>query len=143
MSQMLPAKGFRSVSRSLLRRLARFAARGKRVAICLGLLVTIFTLWLQIDAPELARDLIQRLEYLVYDQRLSIMPKPVKSAANKISIIDLDERSLQAEGQYPWNRIKVGQLVEKLRDNGVLVVGFDITFQNRTGISETCWRRWI
>jgi adenylate cyclase len=42
--------------------------------------------------------------------------------------VDLDERSLQAEGQYPWNRIKVGQLTEKLRDDGALVVGFDITF---------------
>ena len=56
------------------------------------------------------------------------MPKHVKSPDNKIVIIDLDERSLQAEGQYPWSRIKVGRLTEKLRENGVLVAGFDITF---------------
>jgi CHASE2 domain-containing sensor protein len=42
-----------------------------------------------------------------YDQRLSIMPKPVKPLDNKIVIIDLDERSLQVEGQYPWTRIRV------------------------------------
>jgi CHASE2 domain-containing sensor protein len=35
------------------------------------------------------------------------MPKPVKPPDNKIVIIDLDERSLQVEGQYPWNRIRV------------------------------------
>lgn len=71
---------------------------------------------------------IERLEFAIYDQLLIIMPKHVKSPDNKIVIIDLDERSLQAEGKYPWNRIKVGQLTEKLRDNDVLVVGFDITF---------------
>lgn len=85
-------------------------------------------LWLQLSPPSVIANIIERLELLVYDQRLSIMPKHVKSPDNKIVIVDLDERSLQAEGQYPWNRIKVGQLTEKLRDKGVLVVGFDITF---------------
>ncbi len=56
------------------------------------------------------------------------MPRTSVPAENKIVIVDLDERSLQAEGQYPWNRIRVGRLVEKLKDNGVLVVGFDIIF---------------
>ena len=92
------------------------------------MLITLSVLWLQLSAPTLVDDFIQRLEYLIYDQRLAIMPKAVKSPENKIVIVDLNERSLQAEGQYPWNRIKVGQLTEKLRDNGVLVVGFDITF---------------
>lgn len=79
-------------------------------------------------AARLIGNFIDRLEFLIYDQRLSAMPKAEKPEENKIVIIDLDERSLQAEGQYPWNRIKVGQLTEKLRDYGVLVVGFDITF---------------
>ena len=34
--------------------------------------------------------------------------------------MDLDERSLQAEKQYPWNRIKIGQLTKKHRDNAQL-----------------------
>ncbi|MDP6536039.1 MAG: CHASE2 domain-containing protein [Gammaproteobacteria bacterium] len=106
----------------------RFITGGKRLPTFLGMLVTLSVLWLQLSAPTFVEDLIQRLEYLVYDQRLTLMPKAAKSPENKIVIVDLDERSLQAEGQYPWNRIKVGQLTEKLRDNGVLVVGFDITF---------------
>lgn len=85
-------------------------------------------LFLQLSAPPLLSDFLTRLEYLVYDQRLRVMPKAEKPEENKIVIVDLDERSLQAEGQYPWNRIKVGQLTEKLRDDGALVVGFDITF---------------
>ena len=113
---------------TLIHAVARFLKQGKRLPIYLGMLFTMFVLWLQIGAPSIVDDFIQDLEYLVYDQRLSIMPKAEKPAENKIVIVNLDERSLQAEGQYPWNRIKVGQLTEKLRDNGALVVGFDITF---------------
>ena len=38
------------------------------------------------------------------------------------------EKSLAAEGQWPWSRFKVGQLVQKLAELGVIVVGFDVTF---------------
>lgn len=112
----------------ILKLFLRFVSHGKRMPIFLGALVTLFVLWLQLSPPEFANAFIQRLEYLVYDQRLTYMPKATKPAENKIVIVDLDERSLQVEGQYPWNRIKVGQLVERLRDVGALVVGFDITF---------------
>ncbi len=102
--------------------------QGKRTATYLGILGTIVILFLHTSAPSLVQNVINRLEYLLYDQRMAVMPKAVKSAENKIVIVDLDERSLQAEGQYPWNRIKVGQLTERLSEYGSLVVGFDITF---------------
>jgi adenylate cyclase len=110
-----------------LQPIRRFVSEGKRLPIYLGIFSTCFVLWLQLNPPTVIANIIERLEFVIYDQRLIIMPKHVKSPDNKIVIIDIDERSLQAEGQYPWNRIKVGQLTEKLRDNGVLVVGFDIT----------------
>ncbi|MCH7672481.1 MAG: adenylate/guanylate cyclase domain-containing protein, partial [Proteobacteria bacterium] len=113
---------------TVLHSIQRFITEGKRLPIYLGIVVTVFVLWLQIGAPTVVDDFITRLEYLVYDQRLSVMPHAPVPADNKIVIVDLDERSLQAEGQYPWNRIRVGRLVEKLKDNGALVVGFDITF---------------
>jgi len=114
--------------KTILHSIRRFITEGKRLPIYLGIFVTIFVLWLQIGAPALVNNIVERLEYLVYDQRLSIMPRAEKPLENRIVIVDLDERSSQAEGQYPWNRIKVGQLVEKLQENGALVVGFDITF---------------
>lgn len=106
----------------------QFLSEDKRLPTYLGIFGLIFVLWLQLGAPSIVNTFVQRLEYLIYDQRLSVMPKAAVPAENKIVIVDLDERSLQAEGQYPWNRIKVGQLTEKLRDNGALVIGFDITF---------------
>ena len=110
---------------SMLQPIRRFVSEGKRLPIYLGIFSTCFVLWLQLSPPSIVAGIIERLEYLIYDQRLSIMPRHTKSPDNKIVIVDLDERSLQAEGQYPWNRIKVGQLTEKLRDGlprGVQVV---------------------
>jgi adenylate cyclase len=114
--------------KSKYRALRRFMSQGRRLATYLGVLGTIFILFLQTSAPSPLQNIINRLEYLLYDQRMAVMPKAIKSPENKIVIVDLDERSLQAEGQYPWNRIKVGQLTERLSEYGSLVVGFDITF---------------
>lgn len=84
-----------------LKAILRFMVEGKRLPSYLGISFVIFVLWLQLGAPDVVNNFILRLEYLVYDQRFALMPKAVKPEANKIVIVDLDERSLQAEGQYP------------------------------------------
>ncbi|HAR91327.1 MAG TPA: hypothetical protein DCR45_10175 [Gammaproteobacteria bacterium] len=88
-----------------LKPFSRVLSEGKRLPIYLGGLATMLVLLLQLSAPPLLNDFLTRLEYLVYDQRLRVMPKAENPEENKIVIVDLDERSLQAEGQYPWNRI--------------------------------------
>ncbi len=42
--------------------------------------------------------------------------------------MDYDQKSLDADCQWPWSRFKIGDMVEKLADAGVLVIGFDVTF---------------
>lgn len=111
-----------------LKPLQRFLSEGKRLPTYLGIFATVFTLYLLSYSPPFVQDFVDRLELVIYDQRLAIMPRQTRNDEHRIVIVDLDERSLQAEGQFPWNRIKVGRLVEKLRDYGTLVVGFDVTF---------------
>ena len=77
----------------VLRSIQRFITAGKRLPIYLGIFVTIFVLWLQIGAPAVVNDFVARLEYLVYDQRLSVMPRTSVPAENKIVIVDLDTLS--------------------------------------------------
>ena len=108
--------------------LKRFLLKGRRLPIALGLLVTLLVCWIHVIPPAGVGTLVDRLDNLLYDQRFNLMPKPVKNPENKIVIVDIDERSLQAEGQWPWDRFKVGQLVERLTDYGVIVTGFDVTF---------------
>jgi hypothetical protein len=85
-------------------------------------------------------NIIERLEFVIYDQRLTIMPKHVKSPDNKIVIIDLDERLLQAEGQYPWHRIKVGQHTESYATMAFLWLASTLRSQKQIGISGIYYR---
>jgi hypothetical protein len=77
----------------VLRSIQRFITAGKRLHIYLVIFVTIFVLWLQIGAPAVVNDFVARLEYLIYDQRLSVMPRTSVPAENKIVIVDLDTLS--------------------------------------------------
>jgi adenylate cyclase len=45
-----------------------------------------------------------------------------------IVIVDVDERSLDTVGQWPWRRDLVGRLITRLRDEGAAVIAIDIMF---------------
>ena len=49
-------------------------------------------------------------------------------ASPDIVIIDIDEKSLKKEGQWPWSRNKVAQLIQNLSDAEVGIIGLDIVF---------------
>jgi adenylate cyclase len=106
----------------------RFLLKGRRLPIFLSLMMTLMVAWFHVLPPAGIGSLIDRLDNLFYDQRYNVMRKPLKNPENKIVVVDIDERSLQAEGQWPWDRFTLGRLVEQLEAYGVIVVGFDITF---------------
>ncbi|MBF0353988.1 MAG: adenylate/guanylate cyclase domain-containing protein [Alphaproteobacteria bacterium] len=55
--------------------------------------------------------------------------KPRELSEQKlVGIIDLDDESLAAIGQWPWPRTTVARLIDKLFAMGAVVVGFDIVF---------------
>jgi adenylate cyclase len=70
---------------------------------------------------------VQQMENIAYDKRLLLtMPKTVD---DRIVIVDIDERSLTAEGRWPWGRDKLSKFVELLFDEyEIAIVGFDIVF---------------
>ena len=45
-----------------------------------------------------------------------------------VTIVDIDERSLQAIGQWPWPRTILASLVDRLAARGAVAIGFDILF---------------
>lgn len=70
---------------------------------------------------------LHQLEYIAYDARLNLsLPGTVD---NRVVIVDIDERSLRAEGQWPWPRNRLATLVDQLFDRyHIAVLGFDIVF---------------
>ncbi|HEY8353622.1 MAG TPA: adenylate/guanylate cyclase domain-containing protein [Methylophilaceae bacterium] len=73
---------------------------------------------------------INRLENFSYDTRLNLtMPRTVDS---RVVIVDIDERSLQEQGHWPWGRHKLAQLVDRLFDDyGIKALGFDVVFAEK------------
>jgi CHASE2 domain-containing sensor protein len=51
-----------------------------------------------------------------------------RSPSGRVVIVDVDERSLSALGQWPWRRDVVGQLMARLQGLGASVVALDIIF---------------
>ena len=89
-------------------------------------LALLFALLLHTLGYVQARFLAQ-LEAISYDYRLRLTA-PGGMDAN-IVIVNIDEKSLAAEGRWPWPRNKLARLVEQLNDYyRVAVIGFDIVF---------------
>jgi len=70
--------------------------------------------------------LVGQLRMSVFDTYQRIAPRAFEDAG--VRIIDIDERSLDEMGQWPWPRTRLAELIYRLRLAGAQVVGFDIVF---------------
>jgi adenylate cyclase len=70
---------------------------------------------------------LQNKSFDLYQQIQPRQPDPSKMAA-EVAIIDIDEKALAAQGQWPWPRNLLAELVTKLTQAGVAAIGFDIVF---------------
>ncbi len=99
----------------------------RRQAIRIGLGLVILAFFCVHSADWIRWGFIDRLESFAYDARLLLtMPRTVD---DRVVIVDIDEKSLAAEGRWPWSRARVATLVEQLFDvYGARLVGFDVVF---------------
>ena len=86
--------------------------------VILLLLIGHVTGWLSIG-------FIDTVERSIYDARLRLtMPGTVDS---RLAIVDIDEKSLSEIGRWPWQRDRMGKLVDQLFDHyHIRLLGFDI-----------------
>ncbi len=108
---------------------SRKKLREVRAIIALGVFLTLLLVGTQFSSGY-ARQLLDRLDLLIYDLRFNVLlPYSHKEqAAQRIVIIDIDERSLKEVGHWPWSRKVVAKLVDKLAAAGVVSVTFDVVF---------------
>jgi adenylate cyclase len=43
-----------------------------------------------------------------------------------VRVVDIDEASLQAYGQWPWPRTRLAELVTRLHEAGATAIAFDV-----------------
>src|SRR5690349_8967958 len=98
-----------------------------RMLVRVGISLALFFVFLLHTSGVFPSRLLTTIENLTYDNRLRL------SASNtvdpRIDIVDIDEKSMGAEGQWPWPRDKLGKLVIELFDTyHIKVLGFDMVF---------------
>jgi adenylate cyclase len=71
---------------------------------------------------------LQRLEYDSLDTRFRYRPAKVTKADPRIAIVDIDQRSQEVLGKWPFSRTHFAKMLDVLREDGAKVVAFDITF---------------
>ena len=91
-------------------------------ALLVPFAVLLAALALRVWDPPVVRD----FRYTVFDTYQRIAPRPPQSAPTLL--VDIDETSLEAVGQWPWPRTKIADLVNRLTRAGAAVVALDIVF---------------
>lgn len=67
---------------------------------------------------------LDRLNALVFDAYQNLRPRPVSDAP--LVVVDIDERSIMALGQWPWPRTVLAQIVGNLNGMGAAAIGIDL-----------------
>lgn len=70
---------------------------------------------------------VQQLRNIVFDTYQRINPRPFDPAL-PIRIGDIDEKSLEKFGQWPWSRAQMALIIDRLRELGAAVVALDIIY---------------
>ena len=80
--------------------------------------------------------LLYQLELKAVDSRLRL--RGPQEADPRVVIIAIDRDSIDAYGQWPWDRALVGELIEKASDMGAVTIALDIIFSEpaRSGPEE-------
>ena len=105
-----------------------FSRIGKYLLIPFSLFVSIIPIFDPLNT-------FSNLRNTAFDLFQNISPRESISSDNVI-VLDIDEKSLQKIGQWPWPRSVLGKLVDKTYQSSSL--GFDIVFaeSDRTGSKE-------
>ncbi|AHM04781.1 Adenylate cyclase [Roseibacterium elongatum DSM 19469] len=95
----------------------------RRITLLLGLGMTALMLLLAGAAPLI----LERARDSVFDAYQRASPRAYDPQA-PVHVIDIDEASLDAFGQWPWPRSYMAALTDRLFDHGAAAVGFDVLF---------------
>jgi adenylate cyclase len=93
--------------------------RGVQMALLMALLL--IATW----SSGTERPWLQRLQYITFDTFNKIKPR---APTDSVVIVDIDEDSLAALGQWPWPRDVMAKLVENLKADQAATIAFDVVF---------------
>src|SRR5690606_24640868 len=69
---------------------------------------------------------LDRLTALVFDSYQRLQPRQETRAP--VVVVDIDEESIRALGQWPWPRDVLAEMVDRLGELGAATIAFDMVF---------------
>jgi adenylate cyclase len=91
-----------------------------------GCLVVLAACLLFISFDEETPELLAALDSRLIDSMFRL--RGAQPTTGAVVIVDIDEKSLKALGQWPWSRDVMARLVERISGAGARVIGFDVVF---------------
>lgn len=87
---------------------------------CLALLVLFASLRIYDPAP------VEEIRVRTFDTFQRFDPR--KKAVRPVTIVDIDDKSMEKLGQWPWPRTRIADLITELTRLGAVVIAFDAVF---------------
>ncbi|WP_370875429.1 CHASE2 domain-containing protein [Methylobacterium amylolyticum] len=84
---------------------------------------------------------VELLRLRTFDALQTLSPRA--DGFRPVAIVDIDEDSLRTEGQWPWARTRVAELVNRLAQAGAAVIAFDVVFPEPDRLSPGLMARTI
>ena len=88
--------------------------------VCLALLIGFAALRVADPAP------VEEIRVRTFDAFQRIDPR--KKTMRPVTIVDIDDKSLEKLGQWPWPRTRIADIITKLTRLGAVVIAFDAVF---------------
>ncbi len=118
-----------------------------RVSFLISLAITISALALYFftffgESPTPIFNFLQRLEYSSLDTRFRYRSPSSTAVDPRIVIVDIDQRSQEVLGKWPFSRVHFADLLDALHEGQAKVAAFDVTFSKPDQSSAPLRAQW-
>jgi len=100
----------------------------KREDILIGTLVALFFILPLLFQFSLG--IFESLERVIYGVEMRL-DAPRNAGRNRIAIVNIDNKSIQQLGPWPWPRRVIADMITILKNNGAKLIGLDLLFSNK------------
>jgi adenylate cyclase len=105
-------------------------SKNRLLQICVSTVFLFCLLWLRLLDPAL----MSTMRGTGFDTLQRWWPRQ-NTEAMPVRIVDIDEASLKQLGQWPWSRITLAKIVDRLHGLGAAAIAFDIVFPEADRLS--------
>ncbi len=113
----------------------------RKVSFAISLVLTVSAMVIYFgafigEAPHALFTFVQKLESNTLDTRFRYRGRSHALVDPRIVIVDIDQRSQEILGRWPFSRAHFANMLDALREDGAKVVAFDITFGKPDDINK-------